>query len=81
MVKPSSLPDAPPNDFQLSGLGHTRSCHTGDAVPRCIESSGNRQTTCFCEGDLCNGANSSLSSVGITMLMVAVSRIWSVTWV
>ena len=61
-------------NFSFAGIGHTRSCHTGDAAPICIESSRNHQTNCFCEGDLCNGANSSLSHVGITtMLVVAVS--------
>ena len=70
-------------DLIFWAIGHTRSCHTGDAVPICIESSRNHQTNCFCDGDLCNGANFTRPQVGITMLVTAVvsfARILSVAW-
>merc|ERR1712117_49384 len=61
-------------------IGHTRSCHTGDAVPICIKSSRNHQTNCFCDGDLCNDASPSVSYVGMSMFVVAVFHIFDITW-
>merc|ERR1712117_47013 len=68
------------NREQFLPPGHTRSCHTGDAVPICIESSRNHQTNCFCDGDLCNDASPSVSYVGMTMFVVAAFHIFDITW-